>query len=91
MEEFLMGVLVGGLLFGGRSTRGFDVAAKLRGYFNRKHYLRLATKARARGFENEFQEQWKMHSDCLPFELQTGIESIRAFRRAEAISKQGMV
>lgn len=39
-------------------------------------------------FEREFQEHGRMHSDYIPFELQTGIESIRAFRRAEAISKQ---
>jgi len=50
MEEFLIGVLVGGLLFGGSSRRGFDVGAMLRSYLNRKRYERLATKARARGF-----------------------------------------
>lgn len=91
MEDFLIGVLVGGLLFGGRSTRGFDVAAKLRGYCNRKRYKRFERKAAARGFEGEFQEQWRMHCDDMPFELQTGMESIRAFRRAETISKHGAV
>ena len=88
MEEFLIGVLVGGLLFGGRSSRGFDVGARLRAYLNRKRYERLERKAAARGFECEFQEQWRMHCDGMPFELQTGIESIRAFRRAETMSKQ---
>ncbi len=92
MEEFLIGVVVGGLLFGGRgsSRRGFDIGARLRAYLNRKRYERLATKAAASGFGREFQEQWLIHSDCMPFELQTGIESIRAYRRAETISKQGM-
>ena len=89
MEEFLIGVLVGGLLFGKSSRRGVDVASSLRAYLNRKRYERFEKKAADRGFEREFQEQWRMHCDCMPFELQTGIESIRAFRRAEAISKQG--
>lgn len=87
--EFLIGVVVGGLLFGGRggsSHRGFDIGSNLHAYINRKRYERLAAKAVARGFEKEFQEQWSVY-DGVPFERQTGIESIRAFRRAEEISK----
>ena len=87
--EFLIGIVVGGLLLGGCYTPSrFEdsMYGRLNGWLNKKRYERLKVKAKRLGFEAEFQEEWRHYEDR-PFALQNA-ESYRAFYRAKAHYQQ---
>lgn len=79
MEELLIGVLFAGLILQHVSSPGVGIYTKLNGYFNRKRYERFALKARASGFEREYEKLYKIYSNGMPFQYQIGVESRNAY------------
>ncbi|ENG7912703.1 hypothetical protein R4575_16790 [Acinetobacter baumannii] len=53
---------------------------KLHGILNKKRYEMLLRKAKKKGLEEEFLNEWNIQTNNLPFPKQTGFEAMYAFR-----------
>jgi len=87
MEEFLLGLVVGGLLCGAASRRvNENFGLRITGWLNQKRQQRLQRKAKKLGFEAEFLEEFRDY-EHIPFGLLNS-EQYRAFHRAKARHQQ---